>query len=82
MKLGDSIRLYFTLAKTPEESYATFSSEKSSKKDDRGSDISDVEDQGYCDDSSPSNIQLRMKLQLVSEERIKKLYKNTDDVGV
>ena len=50
--------------------------------DDQDSDISDVEEQRYCDDSSPSNIQLRMKLQLVSEERIRKLYKNTDDVGV
>ena len=74
--------LYLTLAETSEESQAASSSEKSNKEDDKDSDISDVEDQEYCDDSSPSNIQLRLRLQLVSEERIRKLYKNTDDVGV
>ena len=53
---------------------------KAATTDQDESDVSDVEEQGYCDDSTNDNIQLRMKLEPVSERKIKDLYVNTEKV--
>ena len=45
---------------------------------DEDSDLSDVEEQGYCHVSSPGDI--RMKLQPVRRDIIMRLYSNTDAV--
>ena len=44
------------------------------------SDVSDVEQEGYCDDSSPYNVEIIMKLAPVKEQRIKDLYKDIEQV--
>ena len=46
------------------------------------SDVSDVEEQGYCDDSSSYNIDLRMRMERVTDERLRKRYDNIDKVGI
>lgn len=48
--------------------------------DNEESDISDIEEQGYCDDSTTDNVRLVMKLEPIRENKIKKLYKNTEKV--
>ena len=45
------------------------------------SDVSDVEEAGYCDDSSASNVELIMKLERVREKKIKKMYNTSVKVS-
>ena len=52
------------------------------KTEDTGSDISDGEEAGYCDDSSTDNIYIRMKLEPIKDRELKDLYNNTDEVGI
>ena len=49
---------------------------------DDGSDVSDIEEEGYCDSSEIDNINMSMKLEPVRESRIKKLYANTEKVSI
>ena len=42
------------------------------------SDVSDVEQEGYCDDSQRDNIKMSMKLEPVRDSVIKELYANTE----
>ena len=44
------------------------------------SDISDIEDTDYCDDSETCNIEMKMKLQGVKLPEIKQLYNQSDQV--
>ena len=52
------------------------------KTSDSESDLSDVEEQGYCDDSTEYNIDIKMRLEPVREKTIKDLYTNTEKVRV
>ena len=52
------------------------------KTEDTGSDISDGEEAGYCDDSSTDNIYIRMKLEPIKDRELKNLYNNTDEVSI
>ena len=52
------------------------------KIEDTGSDISDGEEAGYCDDPSTDNINIRMKLEPIKDRELKNLYNNTDEVGI
>ena len=52
------------------------------KTPDPESDLSDVEEQGYCDDSTEYNIDIKMRLEPVREKTIKDLYTNTEKVRV
>ena len=45
------------------------------------SDVSDVEEEGYCDDTKTDNIKMLMRLEKVRHSRIKKLYTNTEKVS-
>ena len=45
------------------------------------SDISDVEEEGYCNFSSSENIIMSLELACVKYDRIKKLYRNEEEVG-
>ena len=45
------------------------------------SEVSDVEEQGYCDDSR-SDPELRMRLKQVGKHKMEDLYKNTDAVSI
>ena len=64
------------------DSPSTSSSTSQKTGDAEDSDISDVEKEGYCDDSLADNIQIHrmMRLKPVTEDRIKQLYHNTDEV--
>ena len=44
------------------------------------SDISHIENEGYCDDTSDSNKSMSMRLQVVKKKTIKQLYRNTEEV--
>ena len=48
---------------------------------DTDSEVSDVEEQGYCDDSR-SDPELRMRLKQVGKHKMEDLYKNTDAVSI
>ena len=74
--------MFVILVKDVEDSPSTSTSTKDKTAVDKDSDVSDVEQEGYCDDSSTNNIQLIMRLRRVTEDRIKKLYHNTDDVSI
>ena len=52
------------------------------KIEDTGSDISDAEEAGYCDDSSTDDIYIRMKLEPIKDRELKNLYNNTDEVSI
>ena len=45
------------------------------------SEVSDVEERGYCDDSR-SDTELRMRLKNVGKRKIEALYSNTDMVSI
>ena len=45
-------------------------------------DISDIENEGYCDDTSDSNKLMSMRLQVVKKDTIKQLYRNTEKVDI
>ena len=47
---------------------------------DADSEVSDVEERGYCDDSR-SDPELRMRLKKVGKRKIEALYNNTDMVS-
>ena len=55
---------------------------KEDEKDLPESEISDVEKQGYCDDSSSHNIDLKMKMERVRNKKLRKRYENIDKVGI
>ena len=44
------------------------------------SEISDVEEKGYCDFSSAANIEMNMELVCVEREEMKRFYTNTERV--
>ena len=48
---------------------------------DADSEVSDVEERGYCDDSR-SDPELRMRLKKVGKRKIEALYSNTDVVSI
>ena len=58
------------------------SASANTKTEDTGSDISDSEEAGHCDDSSTDNIYIRMKLEPIKDRELKDLYNNTDKVGI
>ena len=52
----------------------------SKKTPDVQSDISDIENERYCDDKSDSNTSMSMRLQVVKKDTIKQLYRNIEEV--
>ena len=45
------------------------------------SDISDVEQEGYCEDTTEHNVFMRMRVRPVEQRRVKRLYKDSKKVG-
>ena len=69
--------------KKPENSRNDGKVAPSNKKiEDTGSDISDVEEAGYCADSPTDNIYIRIKLEPIKDRELKNLYNNTDEVSI
>ena len=55
---------------------ATDSSVQVEKADGVDSEISDVDERGYCDFSSEGNIEMKLELACVESKKMKQLYKN------
>ena len=55
---------------------ATDSSVQVEKADGVDSEISDVDERGYCDFSSEENIEMKLELACVESKKMKQLYKN------